>query len=426
MKKKHLLNFLTFIFIIFSVKPQLIDESVYLSSLNNYTNPLDKVRKEKVYKALKSLPKREAIDELKMALTMKNAKQEYSLTEAESVYLIYKWITENIKFDLSFIKRDDETSAYNNGSGSYYGISHIFITMCKFLGLKAKYIEGYGLLRHYINSEKILAKYDYGWNSVIIDNKYYLVDSMAFGNYSPFGNYIEDIDIFFCTYPVFFVRTHFPLDNKWQLLRETIDLETFLSQVTLFYFFFKYGFKSIKPDKAFLNVTNTLKIVLINENPNNMLHYLISSNQIGIYLYSNIKEKTEIDFIFNEKRKYIFSLSTSFNEYGNYEIAEYVVNNEMEKNPPLYFPEQYNLINGIKLIEPLYSPLKRGETINFKILFEASDKLFIKDRIGNITLTKEGNIFTGKYFIHDIEGNYISINYFKDGHTNSLFYYKTY
>jgi hypothetical protein len=140
MKKKHLLNFLTFIFIIFSVKPQLIDESVYLSSLNNYTNPLDKVRKEKVYKALKSLPKREAIDELKMALTMKNAKQEYSLTEAESVYLIYKWITENIKFDLSFIKRDDETSAYNNGSGSYYGISHIFITMCKFLGLKAKYI----------------------------------------------------------------------------------------------------------------------------------------------------------------------------------------------------------------------------------------------------------------------------------------------
>ena len=426
MKKKHLLNFLTFIFIIFSVKPQLIDESVYLSSLNNYTNPLDKVRKEKVYKALKSLPKREAIDELKMALTMKNAKQEYSLTEAESVYLIYKWITENIKFDLSFIKRDDETSSYNNGSGSYYGISHIFITMCKFLGLKAKYIEGYGLKRHYINSEKILAKYDYGWNSVIIDNKYYLVDSMTFGNFSPFGNYIEDIDIFFCTYPEFFVRTHFPLDNKWQLLRETIDLETFLSQVTLFYFFFKYGFKSIKPDKAFLNVTNTLKIVLINENPNNMLHYLISSNQIGIYLYSNIKEKTEIDFIFNEKRKYIFSLGTSFNEYGSYEIAEYVVNNEMEKNPPLYFPEQYNLINGIKLIEPLYSPLKRGETINFKILFEASDKLFIKDRIGNITLTKEGNIFTGKYFIHDIEGNYISIRYFKDGHTNSLFYYNTY
>lgn len=71
MKKKHLLNVLTFTFIIFSVKPQLIDESVYLSSLNNYTNPLDKVRKEMVDKALKSLPKREAIDELKMALTMK-------------------------------------------------------------------------------------------------------------------------------------------------------------------------------------------------------------------------------------------------------------------------------------------------------------------------------------------------------------------
>ena len=425
MKKKHLLNVLTFTFIIFSVKPQLIDESVYLSSLNNYTNPLDKVRKEMVDKALKSLPKREAIDELKMALAMKNAKQEYRFTEAESVYLIYKWITENINFDNSFIKIEDETSTYNNGRGSYYGISHIFITMCKFLGLKANYIEGYALIRYYLNKEKIIVKKDYGWNSVIIDNKYYLVDSIAKGANSPFGFYSKEIDHYFCTYPEFFVRTHFPLDNKWQLLRETIDLETFLSQVTLYYFFFKYGFKSISPDKAFLNATNTLKIVLINENPNNILHYLISFKN-GLFLYSNIKEKTEIDFIFNEKRKYIFSLGTSFNEYGSYEIAEYVVNNEMEKNPPLYFPEQYNLINGIKLIEPLYSPLKRGETINFKILFEASDKLIIKDRIGNITLTKEGNIFTGKYFIHDIEGNYISISYFKDGHKNSLFYYNTY
>jgi len=142
MEEKYLLNVLAFIFIIFSVEPQLIDESIYLSSLNNYTNPLVGVRKEMIDAALKSLPKREAINELKMALTMKNAKQKYSLTEAESVYLIYKWITKNINFDDTFIKRDDETITYNNGRGSYYGISHIFITMCKFLGLKANYIEG--------------------------------------------------------------------------------------------------------------------------------------------------------------------------------------------------------------------------------------------------------------------------------------------
>jgi len=108
-------------------------------------------------------------------------------------------------------------------------------------------------------------------------------------------------------------------------------------------------------------------------------------------------------------------------------MAEYVVNNEMEKDPPLYFPEQYNLINGVKLIEPLYSPLKRGETINFKILFESSDKLIIEGNAGNTTLIKEGNLFTGKHFIHDVYDNYISIKYLdKNDDYKTLFFYKTY
>ena len=54
MKEKHLLIVLTFLFFILSVKPQINEESVYLSSLNNYTSPLNKVRKEIIDKALES------------------------------------------------------------------------------------------------------------------------------------------------------------------------------------------------------------------------------------------------------------------------------------------------------------------------------------------------------------------------------------
>ena len=56
MEEKYLLNVLAFIFIIFSVEPQLIDESIYLSSLNNYINPLVGIRKEMIEEVLKSLP----------------------------------------------------------------------------------------------------------------------------------------------------------------------------------------------------------------------------------------------------------------------------------------------------------------------------------------------------------------------------------
>ena len=56
---------------------------------------------------------------------------------------------------ISLKKRDDETITYNNGRGSYYGISHIFITKSKFLGLKANYIEGHIIKRYYFDDEKL-------------------------------------------------------------------------------------------------------------------------------------------------------------------------------------------------------------------------------------------------------------------------------
>lgn len=420
MKEKHLLIILTFLFFILSVKPQINEESVYLSSLNNYTSPLNKVRKEIIDKALKSLPKREEVDELKMALTMKNAQQEYSLNEAESAYLIYKWIQKNIHFNCTFKSLNDETTTYNNGKGSYYGIAHIFITMCKILGLKANYIEGYTIELGFVNDKKLMNKFDYGWNSVIIDNKYYLLDVIGELYYEPLAGCMGlSSDYYFCSYPEHFVRFHFPLDSKWQLLTQTIDLETFLSQTSLYYSFFRYGFKSISPDKSILKVNNTLKIVIINENPDTNYTYLDFrveckfcrdySEYDDYYLVSNIKERTEIDVIFNGKRQYLLEISLSNKDNVDSKFADYIINNEIEQNPPLHFPIQFFFLNGLKLIEPLYSPLKRGETIYFKILFESANELIIEDNKNKTTLTKEGNLFTGNFFINDIEYNEVSI-----------------
>ena len=239
----------------------------------------------------------------------------------------------------------------------------------------------------YVNNEKHLKKWDYGWNSVIIDNKFYLLDAIGEGYYGPLlGCTHFKTDYYFCPYPEYFAIFHFPLNSKWQLLTQAIDLETFLSQTTLFYSFFRYGFKSISPDKSILKVNNTLKIVVINENPNTNyanLDFRIECKFCShtyyddYYLISNIKERTEIDVILNKKRQYLFKILLSNRDNVDIKFAEYVINNEIEKNPPLYFPQQTSFINGLKLIEPLHSPLKRGETINFKILFESSNELII-------------------------------------------------
>lgn len=54
-------------------------------------------------------------------------------------------------------------------------------------------------------------KFDYGWNSVIIDNKYYLLDVIGELYYEPLAGCMGlSSDYYFCSYPEHFVRFHFP------------------------------------------------------------------------------------------------------------------------------------------------------------------------------------------------------------------------
>ena len=121
-------------------KIELENEPLLLSSkITNYTNPLNKVRKAIINTALAALPKREAIDELKMNLEMKSIKNKYSLNEAECAYFIYKWIADNIVYDCYGTHHNEESygenATYKNGKGVCTGFSYLFRTMTRFLDL---------------------------------------------------------------------------------------------------------------------------------------------------------------------------------------------------------------------------------------------------------------------------------------------------
>ena len=279
MKGIQFVIIMTFIFVIsldiisskrvLALQPQKKEEPILLSSLSEYSDPLDKVRKNIIDVALKNLPKRDVLDELKMILAMKKAKADYSFNEAESTYFVFKWIKNNIYFDCNFssdVNNDNDVNTYNKGEGSYYGISKLFMKMCEMLGLEVEYIKGYTFKILYINNLREGGKVNYGWNSVKIDNNYYLIDTVKRENCIT-NEYTFNEDKYFCPRPEAFIRLYFPQDSQWQLLPEAIDLEQFLSFGRLFSSFFKLGFKSISPDKGFLNITKTFKLTLINENP---------------------------------------------------------------------------------------------------------------------------------------------------------------
>ena len=64
-----------------------------------YSLLMPKVRKDVINQILKSLPNRKYVNILQMSNTMAKNKEDYSLNEAETAYLVYAWLGQNIALD---------------------------------------------------------------------------------------------------------------------------------------------------------------------------------------------------------------------------------------------------------------------------------------------------------------------------------------
>ena len=231
-----------------------------------FSKLIDQVRKDAVNKALLNLPKKENLDILKMCLEMSNFKSTYSLNDAESAYLAYKWIIRNIQYDYDNEKQGNSTSdiatVYKEGKGGVTGISGLFKTMCERLKIKGETIIG--LTKTFTDSHprQIITK-EYTWNYIIIDNEYYLIDVVNAIDFEKF--YKRDSDFYFGMNPEASIRLHFPNDNKWQLLPKVITIDEFKSMAYLDEGFYSLGLKTISPDIQSLNNNEEITIRLTSD-----------------------------------------------------------------------------------------------------------------------------------------------------------------
>jgi len=205
------------------------------------------IRMEIIDKCLLNLPKRKEVDILKMIKQMINAQEKYSLNEAESAYLAFKWIAQNIENDFYKEEGSDEPiTVYNSASGNPKGISSLFNNMCMFLNVVSDSISGYLKIADYKN-DVIKSDKEYIWNYIEINEEYYLVDVSMVAEFT--STYWSDyIYAFFGTEPEIFIRMHFPKESKWQLLPEPYTFEKFKSMALLYPYFYLLSFKTIYPD----------------------------------------------------------------------------------------------------------------------------------------------------------------------------------
>jgi transglutaminase/protease-like cytokinesis protein 3 len=250
----------------------------YLNFLICFTKLIDEVRQNIVRKALLDLPKRQNTDILKMLQAMASTKKKYSLTETESAFFALSWISQNIIFDCSTLIADysskDPATLYKEGKGGSIAYAELFTKICKFLKVEANTILGLKKARILRDKEHLVKIMDFAWNSIFIDNKYYLIEIVeATGGCFFNENYMEDktpysytaliiADNFGIENLELFNRYHFPNDEKWQLLNKTITKKQFYSIGLLEQTFYDLNFTSISPDLQTIRNQDEIKVKL--------------------------------------------------------------------------------------------------------------------------------------------------------------------
>ena len=300
---------------------------------------------EKIDNIILKAPKREesSLDEFTEYLK----KNTTNLNDLEKAFLLFKWITTNIDYDIEgFFNKTFKTNKYDvfkTGLTVCSGYARLFRHFADNINLITENIICFSKGLGY-NEDKLNQKLDsdHEYNAVKLKNKWYLIDSTWGSGYAKNKTFIRYYNPFyFCISPDYLIYTHYPINENWQLLERPIKFKKFLSNLELHSHFFEDGFYKVEPNKFKINGIigkNKLKVYKNNKKDiyikiliyklkeNSSLKYncimindkkypLCSSEDKLLKKYDNI---LDYEYNLDEKGEYYLS----FNVYDKLEKAE--------------------------------------------------------------------------------------------------------
>lgn len=362
--------------------------------------------------------------------------------DKEKVYLIYKWVAENIEYDYEKYKNKESVECEPaqvliNKKTVCSGYARLFtklLTCLEYPELNIKNIIGHSKgLGYDIEKEITDADSDHEWNAVKIEDNWCLID-VTWGAGSTVSEEFQKsyTEYYLCTPPNQFVRSHLPrkTEEEFQFLKNPIDIPTFKNLAPTTTKFFEYGFVSITNDKAIQNICGEGKIVLKYE------------TSIRPLLFLKIKkDTTEFKWIMEEKITNGYDIIFSINEVGIYDLEvganidkgnsyTKIVNikvkcdiaPEIKKIYPK-FTLDYKKEDDIKLISPINNDLIQGNKYNFEIQSSNYEQLYILVDNEYILMDKDGTKFIEKDVM--IHGESVKISYPSSNYYYPLVEYST-
>lgn len=260
-------------------------------------------------------------------------------TDVEKVRAIYMWVCNNIESDHYFgektirkrkkFKNDSIAfSVWNKLSREKFfsrllnhkqtictGYAYILKELCNLAGLECEIINGYSRTV-YTNVNQIDIP-NHSWNAVKIGNKWYLADAtLASGFFYVNENiFIKNYnDGYFLTSPQLFLKTHYPLEEKWVLCDNDLTLNQFVEQPLIYGSTYKYNVIPVEPSVLKNEVVEGEKISFSVKLPSN---FNIDSLQL---LIDGRFKQEYIKATANNVSENILTLGYVFNKKGIYDV----------------------------------------------------------------------------------------------------------
>ncbi|XP_020499018.2 kyphoscoliosis peptidase [Labrus bergylta] len=179
--------------------------------------------------------------------------------ELERIRAIWVWLCHNIEYDVSgYLGHSEKVSSPEEviatGRGVCCGYSNLCTEMCREVGIDCQEVPGHSKGIGYRQGQSLKnVKSDHLWNAVLLGGQWFLLDA-CWGagrvdmEHESFVKRFDDF--YFLTDPEEFIDSHFPDEEKWQLVDAPITQEEFERRVFKTSTFFTMGLKLVQPHHA--------------------------------------------------------------------------------------------------------------------------------------------------------------------------------
>lgn len=240
----------------------------------------------------------------------------------DRAYVLFYWVGRNLDYSHEAGISSEPDAVFRTGKSRCGGYASLFALLCKHAGLEAVTISGAAK-----GSFEQVVSFNHAWNAVRINNEWYLVDATWGGSVTCNGKIIKRYDdFFFMADPLRLRYTHFPCDQKWQLVATPISIEEFKKLPFLVSEFFRYNIK-LTDERFQYNVINSglvLEGLRLNSKKNCQIEIFQNGRNLdGLVEKSNNNERWSFTVKFPSPGEYVLRLYCGFFIMEN--VASYLV-----------------------------------------------------------------------------------------------------